>query len=427
MPSSIPVLPKEFIQTMDSLSFQEIAYAVGSPFFLEDLPEDVYRRIIDESFTFDVPIVQIEPGVWVMELFHGPTLAFKDFAARFMARLMAYYARQRGQHVTVLVATSGDTGSAVAHGFLGINTIDVVILYPRGKVSDIQEQQLTTMGQNITALEVDGTFDDCQRMVKQAFLDPDLTTHRQLASANSINIARLLPQSFYYVYASSRLRAQGLPIVMAVPSGNVGNLTAGLIAKRMGAPIDQFIAATNANDTVVEYLRTSTFQAKPSVATLSNAMDVGNPSNFVRMFALYGHDVEAMRRDLVAYSFSDAQTKAAMAEVYHQTGYIMDPHGAVGYLALQKYRETHRDSTGVFLETAHPAKFGDIVEKVIGKKVPMPERLQAYADRTKKSIRIGNQPSDLKEFLLSSSQSLIPAKGGQARLSADGRNGSKSF
>ncbi|MBI5135384.1 threonine synthase [Candidatus Uhrbacteria bacterium] len=401
MPSEIPHVSPEFIGAMDSLSFQDIAYIFGAPYFLDSVPGFEYRRIVDESFNFDVPLVQLDRDSWVLELFHGPTLAFKDFAARFMARLMAHYAQEFDQRITVLVATSGDTGSAVAHGFLGVDKIDVVILYPSGRVSVMQEKQLTTMGQNITALEVQGSFDDCQAMVKTAFLDPELAQRMKLASANSINIARLLPQMFYYIFLCSRLRPQWMPITVSVPSGNLGNLTAGLMAKRMGAPIQHFIAANNNNDTLAQYLRTGVFHPKPSVSTVSNAMDVGNPSNFARMQALYNNDVEAMRHDVIGYSFTDGQTTRAIATTYKQYGYIMDPHGAVGYLALQEYQQMHSSCTGVIVETAHPAKFADVVEPAIGQTVPMPDRLGAYAARAKQSIVIGNTFEDLKTFLTS--------------------------
>ncbi len=400
MPRAIPKLPQAFLARMNLMSFQEIALEVGKEFFLPDVPRDVFSSIVVEAFNFPVPIIELDKNVHVMELFHGPTLAFKDFAARFMARLIAYFAKQSQKEVTILVATSGDTGSAVAHGFLDVPGINVIILYPSGKVSNIQEKQLTTMGKNITALEVKGTFDDCQKLVKEAFLDNAVQQKRSLASANSINIARLLPQSFYYVYLSAQLQKKELPIVVSVPSGNFGNLTAGLIAKRMGAPISKFIAATNRNDVVPHYLETGNFEPKASFSTISNAMDVGNPSNFVRMLELYDHDATKMKQDVFGVSFSDQETRGAMLEVYKKYNYIMDPHGAVAYLGLRHYQKNYPNRMGVFIETAHPAKFGDIVTEAIHAKVPMPERLGGYLKRKKKAVLIENNFTDLKEFLL---------------------------
>jgi len=333
-------------------------------------------------------------------LFHGPTCAFKDFAARFMARLFSFFAERSQKKITILVATSGDTGSAVAHGFLNVSGIKVVILYPSEKVSPLQEKQLTGMGKNITALEVKGTFDDCQKLVKQAFLDKELREKIMLASANSINIARLLPQSFYYAYLCAQLNKQELPIVVSVPSGNFGNLTAGIIAKKIGAPISKFIASTNDNNVVPKYLDTGDFQPKPSVSTISNAMDVGNPSNFARMLELYANNVMGMRKDIYGVSFSDVATRNAISSVYNKYHYIMDPHGAVAYLGLLDFVKKFEGYTGVFLETAHPAKFFEEVEKVIKEPVPMPNRLGSYLEREKLATLLNNDFQELKSFLL---------------------------
>jgi threonine synthase len=402
MPTEIPTLPATTIQQMDSLSFPDIAYEVGKKLFVGELTEDKLRSIIDEAFNFDVPLVKLDKNFYTLELFGGPTLAFKDFAARFMARLMSYFIEQTSQELTILVATSGDTGSAVAHGFLNVPGIKVIILYPSGKVSNIQEKQLTTMDGNITTLEIKGSFDDCQKLVKQAFLDNDIIKARSLASANSINIARLFPQSFYYFYAYSRVAQKSLPVVISIPSGNFGNLTAGLIAKRMGLPIQKFIASTNINDVVPNYLETGNFKTKPSKETISNAMDIGNPSNFARMLELYNNDVKAMRQDIFGISFSDQETKEAIKEAYKKYDYIMDPHGAVAYLGLNKYRQQLSESfNGIFIETAHPAKFADTVEKVLEIKVGIPKRLKQYLNREKKATLLSNKFKDLKEFLLS--------------------------
>lgn len=401
MPTEFPRLPDDFFARAEKMTFSEIAYDAGKNLFVPDVPEDVLKRIVDESFNFDVPLVPLDKDFYVLELFHGPTCAFKDFAARFMARLIGYFVAQSQQEITILVATSGDTGSAVAHGFLNVKGIDVVILYPSGKVSLLQEKQLTGMGGNVRALEVQGTFDDCQKLVKQAFLDKELQEKMTLASANSINIARLLPQSFYYLYLAARLRKSGKPIVVSVPSGNLGNVTAGAIAKRMGAPISKFIISANSNDVVPEYLRTGIFTPRSSVSTISNAMDVGNPSNFSRLLELYDHNVEKMRDDIYGAHFSDEETKRAVADVFKQYKYIMDPHGAVAYLGLREYMKTSPDVAGVFLETADPAKFSDEVEKAIGASVPMPKQLKTYINRKKEATLLKNSFPELKDFLLS--------------------------
>jgi threonine synthase len=401
MPDTIPKLGPDFFQKTDGMSFPDIAYEAAKYFISPlDIPDDLLRSMIDESLNFDVPIMELDKNLYVLELFHGPTLAFKDFGARFMAQLTGYFVKESKKNLTILVATSGDTGSAVAQGFFGIKDINVVILYPSGKVSALQEKMLTGMGGNITALEVLGNFDDCQRMVKQVFLDKDLKKDMTLASANSINMARLLPQSFYYIYLCSRLNKTGKPVVVSVPSGNFGNLTAGLIAKAMGAPIYRFIASTNVNDVVPDYLTTGNFQPRPSVPTISNAMDVGNPSNFSRMMELYDDDVEKMREDIYGISFTDKQTKEAIKKVFGEYNYIMDPHGAVAYLGLCDYIKESGEFTGIFLETADPSKFSDVIKPVIGVNVPMPDRLSNYIGREKKSILIKNEFQELKDFLM---------------------------
>ncbi len=400
MPAIIPRLKSDFLKQADTLSFQEIAFEISKNFFMPDVPRNLLNTITYEAFNFEVPLIELDNNLYVLELFHGPTCAFKDFAARFMARLFGYFAEQSQEEITIIVATSGDTGSAVAHGFLNIKGIKVIILYPSGKISPLQEKQLTGMDGNVTALEIQGTFDDCQQIAKQAFLDRDLKQAMTLASANSINIARLLPQSFYYVYLYTRLCKMNKSIVVSVPSGNFGNLTAGLMAKRMGVPISQFIASTNRNDTIPKYLKTGEFKPKPSISTISNAMDVGNPSNFARMLELYNYDVKEMRRDIYGASFSDVKTKGAISNVFKRYNYILDPHGAVAYLGLLDFMKNSSESIGVFLETAHPAKFSDVVEKAICESVPMPKRLKAYINRKKEAILIKNKFSDIKEFLL---------------------------
>jgi threonine synthase len=401
MPETIPEFPADFFETLDLMTFQEIAFEVARPFLEADLPEFALKKIINEAFNFDTPLVPLDQNIFALELFHGPTLAFKDFGARFMARLMAFLNGDADKELALLVATSGDTGSAVAHGFLNVPGIQVFILYPSGKISHIQEQQLTTMGGNITALEVDGAFDDCQHLVKQAFLDPELTREMNLTSANSINIARLIPQSFYYFYAMSRLERTKAPAVFAVPSGNFGNLTGGLLAKRMGLPITRFVAATNANNVVPHYLASGNFEPQSTIATISNAMDVGNPSNFARILDLYQGDFEKIKSDIFGASFSDDQTRAAIKEVYQQHRYILDPHGAVGYLGLREYLANAEKSTqGVFLETAHPAKFQDVIQAALNESVEVPFRLKEYLNREKQSVRLSNHFTELKELLL---------------------------
>jgi threonine synthase len=398
MPEYIPQLPQDFFDTLHTRSFQEIAFGVANAFLKDDVPADALKKIIEHTISFDAPLVELEKSVFALELFHGPTLAFKDFGARFMSQLLGHFAKEEKREIVILVATSGDTGSAVANGFLGVPGTKVIVLYPSGKVSEIQEKQFTTLGQNITALEVDGSFDDCQRLVKEAFLDAELRNKFFLTSANSINIARLIPQSFYYFYAWSRLKDKS-NVVFSVPSGNFGNLTAGMIANRMGLPIKHFVASTNINDVVPEYLRTSEFKPRPSRSSISNAMDVGNPSNFARMLDLYQHDFEKLKADVAGFDFSDAETQTAMRDVFDKTRYILDPHGAVGYLGLKKYLADTKNATGVFLETAHPAKFLEVVEDTLRTEVQVPEQLKVFIKGSKTSINCSKNYIDFKMTL----------------------------
>ncbi len=400
-PEEIPSLSTSFFEELPQLSIPEMAYTAMAPFVGDEIPQAVLENILKNTLDFDFPVVSIKDNMGSLELFHGPTLAFKDVGARFMAQCLGYFnSKNAGQKVTVLVATSGDTGGAVANGFLGVEGIDVVILYPKGKVSKVQEQQLTTLGQNITALEVEGVFDDCQDMVKTTFLDQDITAKRKLTSANSINVARWLPQMLYYFIAYRQLAHRKQPLVFSVPSGNFGNICAGMIGQNMGLPIDHFIAATNINDAVPAYLETGQYAAVKTTPTISNAMDVGDPSNFVRIQKIYGNNFTQLKDHLSGYRFTDNATREAMREIYHTSSYIADPHGAVGYLGLKDYLEKHPGKYGVFLETAHPVKFLDTVEETLERKVPMPERIQSLLDKEKKSIGIKNYV-DLKSYLLS--------------------------
>ena len=400
MPESLPDLRNEVEQWRKGCSFIEIATVMGQTLFSSMIPDDVIESITEEVYDFALPIIKLEKNLNILELFHGPTSAFKDVAALFMARLFGYIATKRSTSITILVATSGDTGGAVANGFYGLEGIDVVILYPSGGVSELQEKQIASMGRNVSALEVEGTFDDCQHLVKQAFLDADLRTKRTLASANSINIARLLPQSFYHMYCA--LQCKSGSQVFSVPSGNFGNITAGMIAKQMGAPIDHFVAATNKNDTVPRYLQTGRFEPKPSVATLSNAMDVGNPSNFARILDLYKDNLEAIQADVTGMRIEDDQTRQTIASVYRDHGYILDPHGAVAYAGLTEYLQSSPSATGVAFATAHPAKFMQTVEEQIGTSVPMPPQLATFEQRTKQATPIKNSFEALKEVLICS-------------------------
>ena len=398
-PEQIHPLPDSFFENLENLSDHEIAFTAIQQFVEADIPETVLKKILEEVLDFDFPLVPITENIAALELFHGPTMAFKDVGARFMARCLGEFSHEKDQEVTVLVATSGDTGGAVANGFLGVNGVKVVILYPSGKVSDIQEKQLTTLGKNITALEVKGTFDDCQHMVKTAFLDRDLTQKMELTSANSINVARWLPQLFYFLFAYKQSRKKGKEIVFSVPSGNFGNICAGIMAQRLGMPCKHFIAATNANDIVPHFMETGAYIPKASVATISNAMDVGDPSNFIRIRHLYGDNLEELSKNLSSYSFTDQETKQAMLQLYNDHNYVADPHGAVGYLGLKKYMADHPNIYGIFLETAHPVKFLDVVEETIRENIDLPEKIAILMDKEKKSIPI-SEYGDLKAFLL---------------------------
>ncbi|VXB61289.1 threonine synthase [Flavobacterium sp. 9R] len=397
-PESISPLAADFFENIEKLSHEEIAFQAIQQFVGDEIPADTLRQIIAETLCFDFPVIEVEQGIYSLELFHGPTMAFKDVGARFMSRCIAYFNRNDpSKKNTVLVATSGDTGGAVASGFLGVTGVEVVILYPSGKVSDIQERQLTTLGQNIKALEVDGVFDDCQDMVKKAFLDPDLADVH-LTSANSINIARWLPQMFYFFFAYKALKKHQKPLVFSCPSGNFGNICAGIIAKKLGLPIEHFVAATNANDTVPRFLENGVYDPKPSIATISNAMDVGNPSNFVRIQEMYQHDLKQFEKDFSSYTFSDAATLEAMKTIQKQKGYIAEPHGAVGYLGLKKELQHHPDALGIFLETAHPIKFLDIVEPALGVTLPIPPQIESVLNKEKISTKIKIY-EELKAFL----------------------------
>ena len=399
MPERIPRLSAAFFKDIAEHSFVENATQVAKAFFGEDVPDEVLEQIVAETLTFDCPIKEVEPGIWSLELFHGPTLAFKDVGARFMARLLRYFTKGQGE-LNVLVATSGDTGSAVANGFLGVEGIRVYVLYPKGKVSPIQECQFTTLGKNITALEIDGSFDDCQALVKNAFMDEELNAAMQLTSANSINVARFLPQMFYYFQAFAQLQKRGLAenVVCCVPSGNFGNICAALFAKRAGLPIKRFIAANNANDVFYSYLKTGEYLPKPSIQTIANAMDVGDPSNFARIYDLYGKSHEAICRDISGATYSDGQIAETIKDCYERTGYLLDPHGACGYRALKE--GLRKGEVGFFCETAHPAKFKGIVEGIIQEPVVIPERLQAFMRGEKRSVALSKDFREFKSYLL---------------------------
>ena len=398
-PEHIEPLEASFLDSIENYSDAEIAFQSIKQFICPEIPEYDLKQIISETLSFDFPVVEIEEGISTLELFHGPTMAFKDVGARFMARCLGYFNKDNNEEVTVLVATSGDTGGAVASGFLGVKGVRVVILYPSGKVSHVQEKQLTTLGQNITALEVDGTFDDCQDIVKRAFLDDDLTAKMALTSANSINIARWMPQMFYFLFSYKQLKSKNKPIVFSVPSGNFGNICAGMLAQKLGFPFAHFIASNNANNVVERYFKTNTYSPLPSIQTISNAMDVGNPSNFIRIQKLYDNNFEALKNNLTAYSFSDEQTKEALSAIYKGSGYIADPHGAVGYLGCKSYREKNPAAQTIFLETAHPTKFLDVVEAVIPEKIALPPQIQAVIEKEKSAIYVEDY-SQFKTFLL---------------------------
>lgn len=424
MPYSIKPLPQEFYDSIDTLSFQEIAYRVADAFFGEDIPADTLKQIVYDTLNFDVPLVKVTENIYSLELFHGPTLAFKDVGGRFMARLLGYFIKKEGKkQVNVLVATSGDTGSAVANGFLGVEGIHVYVLYPKGKVSEIQEKQFTTLGQNITALEIDGTFDDCQALVKSAFMDKELNEHLQLTSANSINVARFLPQAFYYFHAYAQLKkatsdklratstvqhdsaahsslvAGSLSPVICVPSGNFGNITAGLFGKRMGLPVKRFIAANNRNDIFYQYLQTGVYTPRPSIATIANAMDVGDPSNFARVLDLYGGSHAAISAEISGTTYTNEQIAETMRETWKECHYLLDPHGACGFRALKEGLKS--GETGVFLETAHPAKFLETVEGIIGETVEIPAKLKAFMQGEKQSLSMTKEFADFKKYLMS--------------------------
>ena len=402
MPEQIKQLPKAFFDNIQDMKFQDIAYNVASAFFGEDVDLDALKDIVYDTLSFDCPMVKVKDNIYSLELFHGPTLAFKDVGARFMARLLQYFIRQEGQHeqVNVLVATSGDTGSAVANGFLGVEGIHVYVLYPKGKVSPIQECQFTTLGKNITAIEVDGVFDDCQALVKNAFMDEALNKHMKLTSANSINVARFLPQAFYYFNAYARMKAQGKAdnFVMCVPSGNFGNICAALFGHAMGLPIKRFIAANNANDVFYNYLQTGKYEPKASVQTLANAMDVGDPSNFARIYDLYGKSHERISSLISGATYSDEQIKETMRQCYKETNYILDPHGACGYQALVDGLKD--GEVGVFCETAHPAKFKEKVDDILSIDVEIPDRLAAFMKGEKQSVPMTKDFKDFKDYLM---------------------------
>jgi threonine synthase len=398
-PEHIEPLEASFLDSIENYSDAEIAFQSIKQFICPEIPEYDLKQIISETLSFDFPVLEIEEGISTLELFHGPTMAFKDVGARFMARCLGYFNKDNNEEVTVLVATSGDTGGAVASGFLGVKGVRVVILYPSGKVSHVQEKQLTTLGQNINALEVDGTFDDCQDIVKRAFLDDDLTEKMALTSANSINIARWMPQMFYFLFAYKQLKSKNKPIVFSVPSGNFGNICAGMLAQKLGFPFAHFIASNNANNVVERYFKTNTYSPLPSIQTISNAMDVGNPSNFVRIQKLHDNNFETLKNNLTTYSFSDEQTKEALSAIYKGSGYIADPHGAVGYLGCKSYREKNPAAQTIFLETAHPTKFLDVVEAVIPEKIALPAQIQAVIEKEKSAIFVEDY-SQFKTFLL---------------------------
>ncbi len=399
-PESITPLPQSFFDIIEDLDNTEIAFRAIKQFVGSDIPEDDLKAIVEDTLQFDFPLVEIEKNVFSLELFHGPTMAFKDVGARFMARCLQYFNKHNDEQLTVLVATSGDTGGAVASGFLGVKGVDVVILYPKGKVSEIQERQLTTLDKNITALEVDGVFDDCQEMVKSAFLDSEITDQRKLTSANSINVARWMPQLFYFLFAYKRLKKYNKKIAFSVPSGNFGNICAGILAHKLGMPADQFIASTNVNDVVPKFLETGKYEPVASKQTISNAMDVGNPSNFIRIQELYGNDIKALKEVFSSNSYTDHVTRDAMKSIHTTSGYVADPHGAVGYLGLKNYLNNHPETIGAFLETAHPVKFLDVVKETLDIDVEIPSQIQSVLDKKKKKISIASYRG-LKDFLLS--------------------------
>lgn len=400
-PETIPTLPEELIRGINNFSKEEIAYRVIAPYVGEAIPKNELQRIVGETVNFDIPLVKINEQISSLELYHGPTLAFKDTGARFMSRCLGYFVSGGDKKVTVLVATSGDTGGAVANGFYNVEGVDVVILYPSGKVSSVQEKQLTTLGKNIHALEVNGTFDDCQQMVKQAFADEELTKQIFLTSANSINVARWLPQQFYYFFAYQQWAEKTNPPVICVPSGNFGNICAGILAHISGLPVKHFVAACNANDVVPAFMQTQQYEPKKAVATISNAMDVGNPSNFVRILEIFNNEFVNLEKVLSSVSINDDETRATIKSVYQKEKYLLDPHGAVGYLALQRYLQSNPNQKGIVLETAHPVKFYDVVEPVTGEAIPLPPSVASQVNAEKKSIKVNADVAVLKDFLYS--------------------------
>ena len=400
-PEEVPQLPEDFIKNINNYSKEEIAYQVIKPYVGDTIPENELRRIVSETVNFDFPLAPVSENISSLELFHGPTLAFKDVGARFMSRCLGYFVKDKNKKVTVLVATSGDTGGAVANGFYDVEGVDVVILYPSGKVSSIQELQLTTLGKNITALEVNGRFDDCQQMVKQAFSDGELNEALFLTSANSINVARWLPQQFYYFFAYQQWQDKANDPVICVPSGNFGNICAGILAHESGLPVKHFIAACNANDIVTTYLQSGDYKTKQAVATLSNAMDVGDPSNFVRILEIFKQEFEDLKGKLSSYSVTDNETQQTIKKVYTEHDYLLDPHGAVAYLSLERYLHNHSNDKGYILETAHPVKFPDAVEAIIGKEIEIPQSVSYLLNKKKESIKIEADYDALKSYLLS--------------------------
>ncbi len=400
-PEAIPQVSEALIKNIESIPNEEIAFEVIKPYVGDTIAANELRRIVSETVNFPIPLVKVNEEISSLELYHGPTLAFKDVGARFMSRCLGHFVKGGNKKVTVLVATSGDTGGAVASGFYNVDGVEVVILYPSGKVSSVQEKQLTTLGKNITALEVQGNFDDCQQMVKAAFLDLDLREKYFLTSANSINVARWLPQQFYYFFAYKQWKQKDNPPVVCVPSGNFGNICAGLLANASGLPIKHFIAATNANDVVPQFFNSGDYQPKKAIATISNAMDVGDPSNFVRIMQLFRQEVSALKNKVSSVSVADATTKQTLLEVYKKYNYLCDPHGAVAFRALEDYLNAHPGNQGIFLETAHPVKFYDVVEPVVNETVPVPAAIEEQIKLEKKSTVIKNTPADLKAFLMS--------------------------
>ena len=399
MPETIPKFDKRFLKLLPEYSFLEIGQKIASLFLSDDIESTKIKKLVDKSFDFDAPLVSLNDKIHVLELWHGPTLAFKDFGARFMAQLMGYFVEYSSEPIQILVATSGDTGSAIANSFLGVDGIKVSVLYPKNRVSKIQEQQFTTLGENITAYEVEGSFDDCQKLVKAAFMDRELNESLKLTSANSINIGRLIPQIFYYVSAFSQLNKKG-NVIISVPSGNFGNLTAGIIAMKMGLPVRKFIASTNINKIIPEYLKTGQFSPEPSIQTISNAMDVGNPSNFERLLDIFSHSQDKMKNKINGYFFSDEETRSSMQYIQSKFNYIVDPHGAVGFSGLTKYLTSISSGTGIFLGTAHPAKFFDIVKNTINIDVNIPERLVSFMKNEKQSVLLSNSFDEFKNCLL---------------------------